>query len=96
MHLVRLGLSSDPEQEAFYSIDHGESTHCKLVQRFMQGRKHTKASHYMRHQPELMAGVKPGALPLFLQRYAERKNNDPDYHILTTKASFEDPELGRT
>ena len=27
-----------------------------VVQWFMQGRKHTKASHYMRIQPELMAG----------------------------------------
>ncbi len=48
-HLVRLGPPSYPEQEAFYSIDHGESTHCKLVQRFMQRRKRAKASHHMRH-----------------------------------------------
>ena len=57
LHLVRLGPPSYPEQEAFHSIDHGESIHRKLVQRFMQGTKHTKASHHMRHQPELMARV---------------------------------------
>ena len=56
-HPIRLGPPSYPEQEAFYSIDHAESIHRKLVPRFMQGRKHTKASHHMRDQPELMAGV---------------------------------------
>ena len=56
-HPIRLGPPSYPEQEAFYSIDHAESIHRKLVPRFMQGRKYTKASYHMRHQPELMAGV---------------------------------------
>ena len=57
LYLVRLGPSPYLEQEACHPIDHSESTCCKLVQRFIQERKHTKASHHMRHQPELMAGV---------------------------------------
>ena len=57
LHFIRLGPPSYPEQEAFYPTDYNESTYRKLVQRFMQGIKHTKASHHMRYQPELMAGV---------------------------------------